>query len=94
MFKRWCAKHRLPESPPRFEPRGEQSLVRLKQRPGKKRRRPQFENALAAIRARYPNGVPDQTTVPNKILCRLVREKAAGDPGSDDTILRAAGRRK
>src|SRR5262249_38489331 len=30
LFQRWLAKHRLPETPPRFEPIGGRSLARLK----------------------------------------------------------------
>jgi hypothetical protein len=59
--------------------------------------RPARERALNAIKALYPSGVPNQAAEPNVHLCRRVCEKlkATGLPGvSDDTILRAAGRRK
>jgi hypothetical protein len=59
--------------------------------------KPGFERARGVIRELYPSGVPAQVTEPNTHLCRRVGEslKQAGLPGvSDDTILRAAGRRK
>jgi hypothetical protein len=58
---------------------------------------PVLERARDAIKELYPNGVPGQAAEPNANLCRLVGEKLkqAQLPGvSDDTILRAAGRRK
>lgn len=61
------------------------------------RSRPKFEGALRAIAEIYPGGLPDQAAEPNSKLCRRVGEKlkAAGLPEvSDDTILRAAGRRR
>jgi len=59
--------------------------------------KPALERACGAIKELYPKGVPDQTVEPNPILFRRVGErlKQAGLLGvSDDTILRAAGRRK
>jgi hypothetical protein len=56
-----------------------------------------FERACGAIKELYPNGVPGQDIEPNTNLFRRVGEKLkqSGLPGvSDDTILRAAGRRK
>ena len=61
------------------------------------RSRPAQERALGAIRDLYPEGVPGQSEEPNTMLCRRVGErlKQASLLGvSDDTILRAAGRRK
>jgi hypothetical protein len=58
---------------------------------------PALERARSAIKDLYPEGVPEQVLEPNANLCRRVGEKLrqAGLPGlSDDTILRAAGRRK
>jgi 7-cyano-7-deazaguanine synthase in queuosine biosynthesis len=58
---------------------------------------PALERARGAISELYPQGLPGQAAEPNTILCRRVGEelKQAGLPGvSDDTILRAAGRRK
>lgn len=61
------------------------------------KRRPAIERAQGAIEALYPNGVPDQATEPNATLCKRVsgklKESKLPDV-SDDTILRAAGRRK
>ena len=59
--------------------------------------RPGRERALKALNEVYSNDVPDQASEPNARLCKKVGEclKAAGLPDvSDDTILRAAGRRK
>jgi hypothetical protein len=63
----------------------------------RRRSRPRRESVLRAIAEVYPDGVPDQATEPNYRLCRRVGEKLrqAGLPAvSDDTILRAAGRRR
>lgn len=63
----------------------------------KNRTRPKFESARRAIQALYPNGVPPQVQVPNKPLCGRVAEwlESSGFPDvSDETILRAALRRK
>ncbi len=58
---------------------------------------PAFDRAEAVIKEMYPHGVPDQATEPNKKLCRRVvaklKEKRLPNV-SNDTILRAAGRRK
>jgi hypothetical protein len=59
--------------------------------------RPTLERARGAIEEIYPGGVPSQTAEPNVNLCRRVGEKLkkSGLPNvSNDTILRAAGRRK
>jgi 7-cyano-7-deazaguanine synthase in queuosine biosynthesis len=59
--------------------------------------RPALERARGAIKELYPDGVPGQATEPNANLCRRVSAKLQEEslPGvSDDTILRAAGRRK
>jgi hypothetical protein len=58
------------------------------------RSRPKLERALRAIAEVYPEGVPDQATEPNSKLCQRVGEKLKGLQISDDTILRAAGRRR
>jgi hypothetical protein len=61
------------------------------------RNRPARERALRIIKELYPAGIPDQATEPNANLCRRVAEKLkqSGLAGlSDDTILRAAERRK
>jgi hypothetical protein len=59
--------------------------------------RPTLERAQGAIKEIYPDGVPPQSSEPNVNLCRRVGEKLkkTGLPNvSNDTILRAAGRRK
>jgi hypothetical protein len=66
-------------------------------KPPHARRKPTFERAQAAIKEIYPDGIPDQATEPNVLLCRKVSEKLdkSNLPHvSNDTILRAAGRRK
>jgi hypothetical protein len=93
LFKRWLSQNNLPES--RFEPLLKQSPVR----PKRKKARPDFDRAKAAITALYPNGPPDKVAIPNKTLCRRVSEKLEEShpelpPVSNDTILRAASRRK
>jgi hypothetical protein len=58
---------------------------------------PALERAGDAINELFPQGVPKQAVLPNKILCSRVHQKIAekGLPSvSDDTVLRAAGRRK
>jgi hypothetical protein len=65
--------------------------------PKRKRLHPQIENARRAIKELYPGGDPGQASVRNAFLCRKVGKwiKSAGLPDvSDDTILRAIGRRK
>ena len=59
--------------------------------------RPALERAQGVIKELYPDGVPDQASEPNASLCWQVsvKLKEAKLPNvSDDTILRAAGRRK
>jgi hypothetical protein len=78
-----------------FDPKGGRANGRARKGHGKSR--PALERARGAINELYPNGVPGQAVKPNAILCRQVGEKLkqAGLPDvSDDTILRAAGRRK
>ena len=64
--------------------------------PNKQVRRPQRERAERAIKALYPNDVPDQASEPNQILLKKVGDWLKDNklpPVGDDTILRAAGRR-
>jgi hypothetical protein len=71
--------------------------VRPAKQKSRDRSQPAFERARDAIGNIYPNGVPRQAEEPNKNLCRRVSEKlkqARLPDVSDDTILRAAGRRK
>ena len=77
--------------------RGESALPPSRETGARRRSRPAHENAERAIKELYPQGVPGQAAEPNANLCRHVGErlKNEGFPGvSDDTILRAAGRRK
>ena len=67
------------------------------QDPKPRRRRPGTERAEKTLRELYPDGVPNQSVVPNKKLVKAVsdRLKELGRPGvSRDTVLRAAKRRK
>jgi hypothetical protein len=64
---------------------------------GRRKSKPALERARGAIKELYPNGVPGQAVEPNPDLCRRVGEKLKQSglrDVSDDTILRAAGRRK
>ena len=61
------------------------------------RTHPARESAAAAIAQIYPEGVPEQVAEPNAALCKKVAAKLKGglhEMISDDTILRAAGRRR
>jgi hypothetical protein len=82
-----------------FHTRTEDDLARSPRSVGgqTKKRNPGRERAFGVIKELYPQGVPDQAILPNTLLCRQVGEKLKEKnlPGvSDDTILRAAGRRK
>jgi hypothetical protein len=65
--------------------------------PARRKSRSNRELARRVIDELYPGGLPDQATEPNGSLCERVGNKLK-DLGlrnvSDDTILRAAGRRK
>jgi hypothetical protein len=66
-------------------------------RPVRDRSRPALERASRIISELYPEGIPDQATLPNTVLCRRVGDRLKSDglpKTSDDSILRAAGRRK
>jgi len=64
----------------------------------KKRARPQRERAKEAIDALWPDGVPPQNKLPNALLFKRVNDhlKKNGSPESisDESILRAAGRKQ
>jgi hypothetical protein len=65
--------------------------------PERAKSRPAFDRAQRVIGEVYPGGIPDQATLPNASLCQRVgaKLKEAKLPDvSNDTILRAAGRRK
>lgn len=62
-----------------------------------KRTKPAHERCGRALLALYPDGLPEQADLPNINVCKAVGEylKNNGLPGaSDDSILRAAGRRR
>jgi hypothetical protein len=64
--------------------------------PKRARRRPALERAQEVIKELFPAGVPDQATLPNSTLRHRVSKKLKDGKlpdVSDDTILRAAGRR-
>jgi hypothetical protein len=84
---------------------GEQGEAGLRGAPVDRRRSknsPALERATIAIRELYPAGVPQQHQLRNVELCQQVSAKLQAlltgkqklSPVSDDTILRAAGRRK
>jgi hypothetical protein len=61
------------------------------------RRQPALERAQGVVNQLFPDGIPDQVKLPNTLLCSRVGahlKEANLPPVSDDTILRAAGRRK
>jgi hypothetical protein len=68
--------------------------------PGRKKNARKLELVRRAIQQAYPEGVPDQVEESNKSLCQRVVEElkkltpAGKSDVSDDTILRAAARRK
>ncbi len=81
----------------RAETQGETAQRASRETGATSRSRPTFERAQRVIREFYPQGVPGQAVEPNSNLCRRVGEKLKeqGLPDvSNDTILRAAGRRK
>jgi excisionase family DNA binding protein len=93
--KRPHARPRLRRDERRPSPAANPARSQTTARP--KRVRPAFERAHGVIETLYPKGVPDQAVEPNAILCRRVgaKLKESNMPNvSDDTILRAAGRRK
>jgi hypothetical protein len=58
------------------------------------RTKPALSRANAALAALFPKGVPPQDELPNVLLCRAVALWLKNKPAvSDDTVLRAAGRR-
>jgi hypothetical protein len=84
-----------PSAPPRPEPvaRSGTGVSAASRR----RRQPSRERAKKALDELYHGRIPDQDSEPNPILCRKVGEwlkKNKLPEVKDDTILRAAGRRK
>jgi hypothetical protein len=65
--------------------------------PRRPKTQPGREAARNVVGEIYPGGVPDQAVLPNTLLCSAVgaaMKQRGLHPVSDDTILRAAGRRK
>ena len=64
----------------------------------KKRTQPQRERAKKVIDAEWPNGVPDQSELRNAFLLRRVHDRLKSNGScesiSDESILRAAGRKR
>jgi hypothetical protein len=99
-----------PDRPPEFSPRSQSRGLSGERmdldaetaagEPRKVRRRksqPALERARRIIVELYPDGVPQQAMEPNVALCRRVSSGLKASKlldVSDDTILRAAGRRK
>jgi hypothetical protein len=84
-----------PSVPHRIDPLPKTGEVIRGGRPG--RRQPSRERAMQALDALYHGKIPDQDSLPNKILCRKVGEwlkKKELPEVKADTIYRAAGRRK
>jgi len=76
--------------------RGEPAQRASSEKGATSRSRPALERAQRVIKELYPQGVPGQAAEPNAKLCRRVGKKLKEDglpDVSDDTILRAAGRR-
>jgi hypothetical protein len=96
-FERWLVKHRLPNGPPRFEPRdtGRELVIGRPVRKdirgategtsakGPRKGSPTLERARMAICQIYPDGLPSQEIVPNAILCRRVGELLKKKPLPD-----------
>jgi hypothetical protein len=77
--------------------RGEPARQATSAKRAKRRSRPYYERAKRAIDELYPQGPPDPSELPNANLCKRVGQKLKEwklDDVSDDTILRAAGRRR
>jgi hypothetical protein len=86
-------RHADPLEPPFEDANGIRAIAPRRQA----KKSPALERARGALKELYPKGVPEQVLEPNANLCRRVGEKLrqASLLGiSDDTILRAAGRRK
>src|SRR5262245_46929745 len=64
----------------------------------KKRTQPQRERVKKVIDAEWPDGAPNQSELRNALLLKRVRDRLKSNGSvesiSDDSILRAAGRRK
>jgi hypothetical protein len=81
----------------RAEKQGETIKKASKKTDARSKSQPALKAAQEAIKELFPQDPPGQSVLRNKMLCRQVSEKLRekGLPNvSDDTILRAAGRRK
>ena len=82
-----------------LSPAGERNRVDQRSLPKaapRTRSRPARDRVLQVIHELFPQGVPPSADMPNSLLCQRVGQelKERGKPDvSDDTILRAAGRR-
>jgi hypothetical protein len=73
------------------------NTARERAAPPRRKSRPAFDRARRVIEELYPERIPDQATITNKRLCKEVNEnlKEMGQQSvSQDTVERAAGRRK
>jgi hypothetical protein len=99
LFKQWCARHELPESPPRFEPTEESHVTQSfgkSEAPSPATRGPQRERARRALTALFGSKVPDAATLPNKLLVDKVNkwlDDQQQPPVGPRTVQRAAGRK-
>ena len=101
LFKRWCARHHLPKSPPRFKypssDKGERPPTADWDSPKNTvTRQPHRERARRALDALFGSKVPDAAALPNKPLGKKVNDwltKRSEPPVQQRTIQRAAGRK-
>ena len=92
MFQRWLAKHELPLSPPRFEPRKGETKIETPPPGRKPGQKPHVRNAVGAYVAKlYPDGVPANVTT--KMIAQNFESSRGGFRVSPRTVSRALGRR-
>ena len=92
MFQRWLAKHELPLSPPRFEPRKGETKIETPPPGRKPGQKPHVRNAVGAYVAKlYPDGVPANVTT--KMIAQHFESSRDGFRVSPRTVSRALGRR-
>jgi hypothetical protein len=106
LFERWCARHHLPKSTPRFQPTEGKHLKPSPDKGGqtphgaapknKATRQPQQERVRRALDGLFGSKVPDAASLPNKLLAKKVNEwlKERNEPPVQQrTVQRAAGRK-
>ena len=108
LYKRWCARHHLSTSPPRFQPTEGENPTWSSNKSGRPptadeaapkdqaRRQPGRERARRALEALFGSRVPDAAALPNKRLAAQVNEwlEERKQPSvGQRTIQRAAGRK-